>query len=224
MEAINRQMEGMDIEDEENEELFFDEGVEDNINKFELCLVGRFLTVKNVNSKAMKSKLADVWRPAKGINIKDLKSGLFLFQFYHIDDMQWVLNGGPWSFDGAMLITNTIGKGEDPLEVSLYNIPFWIQLYGLSGSLMTEQVGKQLGDFFGTFVLYDPNNNSSIWRECMRLKILVDVRKPLKRKKKICRKNGSECIVQCKYERLGELCFICGMVTHTERFCSKKDG
>ncbi|XP_074378321.1 uncharacterized protein LOC141719854 [Apium graveolens] len=195
MEAINRQMEGMDIEDEENEKLVFDEGVEDNINKFELCLVGRFLTEKNVNSKAMKSKLADVWRPAKGINIKDLKSGLFLFQFYHIDDMQWILNGGPWSFDGAMLITNTIGTGEDPLEVSLYNIPFWIQLYGLPGSLMTEQVGKQLGDFFGTFVMYDPNNNSSIWRECMRLKILVDVRKPLKRKKKICRKNGSECIM-----------------------------
>lgn len=184
MEAINRQMEGMDIEDEENEELFFDEGVEDNINKFELCLIGRFLTEKNVNSKAMKTKLADVWRPTKGINIKDLKSGLFLFQFYHIDDMQWVLNGGPWSFDGAMLITNTIGKGEDPFEVSLYTIPFWIQLYGLPGSLMTEQVGKQLGDFFGTFVLYDPNNNSSIWRECMRLKILVDVRKPLKRKKR----------------------------------------
>lgn len=55
--------------------------------------------------------------------------------------MHWVLKGGPWSFDGAMLITNTIGKGEDPLEVPLYNISFWIQLYGLPGSLTTEQVG-----------------------------------------------------------------------------------
>lgn len=43
-----------------------------------------------------------------------------------------------------------------------------------------------------------------------------------KEEEKICRKNGSECVVQCKYERLGELCFICGMVTHTERFCNKK--
>lgn len=119
-----------------------------------------------------------------------------------------MINGGPWSFDGAMLIINTISKGEDPMEVPLVNISFWIQLYGFPGSFMSEQVGKQLGDFFGTFVSYDPNNNSSIWRECMRIKILVDVRKPLKRKKKICRKNGTECIVQCKYERLGELYFF----------------
>lgn len=87
---------------------------------------------------------------------------------------------------------------------------------------MTEAAGRQLGNFFGLFVSYDPNNNSSIWRECMRLKISIDVRHPLKRKKKICMKNGSYCIVQCKYERLGDFCFVCGFVTHTERFCSKK--
>lgn len=78
-----------------------------------------------------------------------------------------------------------------------------------------------MGYFFCKFVVYDPNNNSSIWRECMRIRILVDIKKPLKRKK-ICRKNGTECIVQCKYKRLGEFCFICGMVTHTERFYSKR--
>lgn len=28
--------------------------------------------------------------------------------------------------------------------------------------------------------------------------------------------------MNCKYEKLGEYCFICGMLTHTERFCKKK--
>lgn len=79
-----------------------------------------------------------------------------------------------------------------------------------------------MGDFFGSFLEYDPNNNSSIWRECMRVKIKIDVRKPLKRKKIICRKNGVENIIQCKYERLGDFCFTCGMVTHTERFCNMR--
>lgn len=83
---------------------------------------------------------------------------------------------------------------------------------------MTETVGKQIENFFGEFVLYDHKNDTSIWRECMRLKIKLDVRKPLKRKKKITRRNGSEFIVHCKYERLEEFCFVCGMVTHTYRF------
>lgn len=87
---------------------------------------------------------------------------------------------------------------------------------------MIEAAGKQLGNFFGSFISYDPNNNSSIWRECMQIRIDVDIKQPLKHKKNICRKNGTENIVNCKYERLGDFCFVCGLVTHTERFCEKK--
>lgn len=53
----------------------------------------------------------------------------------------------------------------------------------------------------------------------MRVRIRLDVRKPIKRKKKIVKKNGQEITVNCKYERLGEFCFVCGLVTHTDRFC-----
>lgn len=219
---INERMAGMGIEDKENTELVFDEEAEDISNKFEICLVGRFLTEKSLNFREMKSKMADIWRPARGLTIKDLKPGLFLFQFYHVDDLEWVLNGGPWSFDGAMLVISKIGVGEDPLEVPLFHLKCWIQLYGVPSGLMTEAAGKRMGNFFGSFISYDPNNNSSIWRECMRIRIDVDIRQPLKRKKKICRRNGTENIVNCKYERLGDFCFVCGMVTHTERFCEKK--
>lgn len=36
----------------------------------------------------------------------------------------------------------------------------------------------------------------------MRVKIKIDVRRPLKRKKKIVRRDGSEIMVYCKYERI----------------------
>lgn len=75
-----------------------------------------------------------------------------MFQFYHIDDLQWVLNGGPWSFDGAMLIFNTISDGEDPLKVPLFELQFWIQIHGLPTGFMSETVGKQLGNFFGSYL------------------------------------------------------------------------
>lgn len=84
---IDMQMADLDIDNEENDQLFIDDGVENNVNRFELCLVGRFLTEKNINVRAMKSKLADIWRPTMGISIKDIKSGLFMFQFYHKENM-----------------------------------------------------------------------------------------------------------------------------------------
>lgn len=94
LEDINNQFAVMNVEDEENAKLIITDGVEEDSNKFELCLVGRFLTEKNINMRAMKTKLADVWRPARGINIKDIKPDVFMFQFYHADDMAWVQNGG----------------------------------------------------------------------------------------------------------------------------------
>lgn len=222
VEEINDQMVGLDIDTEENEELCFDVEGEEGVNKFELCLVGRFLTENNINVRSMRSKMADAWRPAMGVTIKDLRIGLFLFQFYHKDDLLWVQKGGPWSFDNAVLVLNSIATREDPLKVPLVEVNFWIQIYNLPTGFMTEGVGKQLGNFFSTFLEYDANNNTSIWRECMRIRIKVDVRKPLKRKKKIKERNGSECIVQCKYERLGDFCFSCGLLSHTERFCQRK--
>lgn len=37
-------------------------------------------------------------------------------------------NGGPWSFDTAMLITSQIPSGEDPLKVLLWLIGIYMVL------------------------------------------------------------------------------------------------
>lgn len=224
---INQHMEGLGIDDEENESFVLEDDIEEDVNRYELCLVGRLLTEKNVNVRAMKSKLADVWKPTMGINIKEIEQGLFLFQFFRKEDMLWVMSGGPWSFDNVMVALETVAAGEDPVKVKLWYLNFWIQLHNLPMGYMMESVGKQLGNFFGEFLEYDSKNNTSIWRDCMRIRIRLDIRKPIKRKKKIVKKDGTELMVVCKYERLGEFCFSCGMVTHTDRFCranANKDG
>lgn len=121
---LDVQMAELDITNEENEELIFDDEVQEDGNKFELCLVGRFLTEKNINLRAMQTKLADLWRPAMGITIKMLIPGIYLFQFYQIEDIGWVMNNGPWTFDNAMLVTNVIQAGENPTKVALYEVDF----------------------------------------------------------------------------------------------------
>ena len=70
LENIDIQLAGFNIEDEENEELIFDDdGVEDS-NKFNLCLVGRFLKEKSLNTRAMKSKLVDYLEACEGYQYK----------------------------------------------------------------------------------------------------------------------------------------------------------
>lgn len=103
----------------------------------------------------------------------------------------------------------------------LFEVEFWIQIYDIPMGYMFKTIGKQLGNLFGTFLQYDSNNKSSIWREFMRICVKINVRKPLKRKKKICKKDKSEVVVHCRY-KLDDFFFVRGVLSHTKRFCSKK--
>lgn len=76
-------MTDLDITNEDEEELLLEADGEETQNRFELCPVGKFLSEKFINTRAISSKMADLWNPALGINIKNLKEGIFLFQFYH---------------------------------------------------------------------------------------------------------------------------------------------
>ena len=53
----------------------------------------------------------------------------------------------------------------------------------------------------------------------MRLRVSLDVRKPLKRRMRLKRTGGDWFWVDFKYERLNAFCFICGLLGHTERNC-----
>lgn len=143
---LNNQFENLDIDEEENSVFVLGGDVDTSINNYELCVVGRFLTERNINVNAMKTKMADVWRPAMGITIKEIEPGIFLFQFYHKEDMQWVLKGGPWSFDNAMIVMAEVPKGEEPIKVPLWHVNMWLQIFEFPSGFMSEAVGRQLGD------------------------------------------------------------------------------
>jgi hypothetical protein len=85
--------------------------------------------------------------------------------------------------------------------------------------LMKEKNGIQLANYIGAFVEYNKNNNSSFWRQYMRLRVTVDVRQPLKKNTKVKNKEGGWCEVQFKYEKLGIFCFVCGIMGHAENKC-----
>ena len=74
------------------------------VHSTRLCLLGKFLSDKAVNFNSMKTTLATLWRPMRGVKIKDLGQQLFSSQFYHDMDLERVISHGPWSFDQSMLV------------------------------------------------------------------------------------------------------------------------
>ena len=83
-----------------------------------LYLLGRLYTTNSFNSRAMKLVLRNVWKPSKGLVIRDLNSNLFAFQFFSEVDHDFILNEGPWAFDGCILLLKWMTGLEVPLEVT----------------------------------------------------------------------------------------------------------
>lgn len=215
-------LEGLSLGEEDELGLEFDmeQHVHNEVN-YDLCLVGRFLIDKNIRFNSMKERMAAVWRPGKGVFIKDLGKGRYLFQFYHKIDMLRVLNGGPWVFDNHMLILGVVKAGETLTKIPLNHVCFWVQIHDLPVGFMLEVVGQHLGNYIGSFVEYDAHNNDWAWRSYMRLKVNVDVRFPLKKEKKVRKLGGEWKVVKFKYEKLGTFCYLCGVLGHTDQFCEK---
>lgn len=117
-ESLEEMYANLAIEDEDEEEIIVgNKEVEEEKQTF--VLVGRFLTEKDIKFYAMRNTMASVWRPKEGMEIHDLGDRRYSFVFYHVMDLQKVLDGGPWSFEQALLVLNRLQADENPHMVKL---------------------------------------------------------------------------------------------------------
>ncbi|KAH1098566.1 hypothetical protein J1N35_015487 [Gossypium stocksii] len=157
----------------------------------------------------------------RGVHIKDLGDKRFLFQFYHVMDLERVLKGSPWTFNNHLLILHKFQCRDDPFKVPLFRASFWVQVYDVPIGLFLESLAIRLGNFIGEFLEYDGLTLGKENRNYLRLRVNIDVRKPLKRRKKILF-YGKCSYVEFKYERLSLFCFFCGRLGHNDSFCEAK--
>ncbi|KAJ8648294.1 hypothetical protein MRB53_001317 [Persea americana] len=188
---------------------------------FRYCLVGRFLTNKVINFPAMKNTMALLWRPGREVCIKDPSPTLFLFQFFHEIDVNWVLETRPWTFDKHILLVKRLEENEQPHNVPLFHTSFWVQIYNLPIGFLSEKILKDIGNYIGLFLDSNENNLMGVWRNYMRVRVSIDVRKPLQRRMRIKKAGGEWIWIDFKYECLNIFCFICGLLGHTEQQCPK---
>ena len=86
---------------------------------------------------------------------------------------------------------------------------------------MSEKVCKEVGNYIGRFIKSDTSNFGGLWRNYLRIRVFIDVRKPLKRKMNIKKAGGEWLWIYFKYERLPLFCFFCGIIGHGEKFCER---
>ncbi|KAL8524183.1 hypothetical protein ACS0TY_013958 [Phlomoides rotata] len=109
---------------EEEVDLVLESLAEDEVHSAAgYCVVGRFLTDQMINFTAMKNRMADIWKLVKGVTIRTLGNGRFMFEFYHPLDVSRVMDGLPWTFNNHPLLLHHLQRGGTCYEGAFNNSP-----------------------------------------------------------------------------------------------------
>lgn len=194
MKSMEEEFAMVSIEDEEQGGIVYEEDAGD-LNEIDTrwCLVGRFLTESSIDFQAMQHKMASLWRPGKGMYVKQLEANRFMFQFYHEIDIKRVCDGSPWTFGRFQLVFARLKEGDNPRTISINDMDIWVQLHDMSTGFMSQRVVTDIGNYIGKFFESDPNNFVGVWREYFRVRVTIPLNVPLKRRMKLKKNEMNLC-------------------------------
>lgn len=107
-------------------------------------LVGR-----SVGFNYMQSKLSQLWIPSGRMDCVDLTHGFFLVQFYVKEDLESVLEKGPWFIGDFFLSLRPWEPFFKPSTANVSSIAVWVRLHELPIELYEAEVLKKLGESLG---------------------------------------------------------------------------
>jgi hypothetical protein len=188
--------------------------------------VGKVLAERLVNADGLGQALGKIWCPIKGVSCKDLGENHFLFTFHQASGKRRALEEGPWMFGKDLVIMVEYDETKILEEICFAFISIWVRIFKLPFGMMNKEVGETIGGEMGEFMEMDKEEDGSAVGRFLRIKIRLDIRKPLMRgiTVQVEGKDGETHPLWCPvmYEFLPDFCYTCGLIGHIDKVCEKK--
>ncbi|XP_057432418.1 uncharacterized protein LOC130725185 [Lotus japonicus] len=146
-------------------------------------------------------------------------SNLFTVRFHNPQDRDRILRAGPWNFDKFLMVMTKLEVDEVPSQVPLTKAPFWVQVHDFPPRLRSDATARAIGKVLGEFMEWDHADKHRDG-QFLRVRVMLDVTRPLLRGSRLARANKEPLRVRFKYERLGNVCNRCGKLDHYSKDCS----
>ena len=181
-------------------------------------LAAKFFTKRALNIEAVARTFRPLWHTKASFHITNVGDNILLFTFDQEVDAVKVLLGEPWSYDRHLVVLQRF-EGNKPIKEVMFNrMKFWIQIHDLPYKFMNPKTAIEIGESIGEVVR--PRDDSEMrGGTFMRVRVWVDVSQPLCRGRKVSFDDNLEGWVYFQYERLPNLCFWCGMLSHDDKEC-----
>ena len=105
-------------------------------------------------------------------------------------------------------------------DLDFYITPCWVRVMKLPIGLMNKATGVAIGENLGTFLEVDAEEDELAIGHFLRVKILLDIRKPLQRGVTMeLNAKGDKLWCPVVYEFLPNFCYLCGLLGHIDKSC-----
>lgn len=128
----------------------------------------------------------------------------------------------PWHFDQHLLVLKKIGSVEQSSTIKFDSTPLWVRLYDMPMVARTESTVRSICEKIGKVVEIDSLTMEGFSRS-IRVRVLINLNKPLMRGVKIVIPNVNPLWISIKYERLPSFCYIYRYISHLKRDCEVID-
>ncbi|KAK4415198.1 hypothetical protein Salat_2627000 [Sesamum alatum] len=160
--------------------------------------------------------------PIRDFVVRKVSDDRFCLVFHHIEDLRQVMEMRPWNFDKNLILLQPLSHQTDPLTINLDWCPFFVHIHDLRYGQCTVEVVRYIGNYLGSWSDSDSIDRDIYWFETIRIHVNINVTLPLKSALKLRSESGEECVVRFSYERLPNFCYLCGLLGHISRLCSRR--
>ena len=187
--------------------------------KREFVLAGKFFTRRSLNVGAATKTFGPLWWTKGGFNVTYGGENIPLFAFELEVDAEQVIQGKPWAFDRHLVVFERFDGYTSIHALGFKTIAFWVQIHNLPFPLQTIETAFSIGETIGS-VINPKDLGEMLGANFIRVRVIVDVSKPLCRGRKISCDAENEGWAAFIYEQLPNICYWCGSVSHDDKDCS----
>ena len=206
----------------EGKVLTLDETEVGELNGRRLALVGKIIADKPLSKGGVQGVFKRAWGEWRDFTVTELSENTYLFTFKEARAAEQILEDGPWSVMGYCICLHRWQPGFTLDELDFSQVAYWVQVHGLSLDQMSPKNAKKVGDQIGRVMeIEDPISSHGIRRGFFRIRVLIDVSKPLPSGFWASRAGKSNVWASFKYEHLADFCYNCGCLGHVEGHCVK---
>ena len=130
-----------------------------------------------------------------------------------------ILATKPWTYDKHLIILSCYDGSSPVWSIRFHSVKFWVQIHGLPVNRLNEKTAYEIGNSLGE-VSKVAQVGELIGGDFLRVRVVVNVSRPLNRGRKVLLGKDGEVWVNFRYEKMPNFCYWCGMVSPDAQECS----